>query len=190
MKRRNFLNMPPDLFSALGAVAARSGQIEHILAVTISRTEDVRLAAAYQRVDDLRKSDQIRKETRKSFRKWALEKFGADEGGERSQEFDQLVGTWSDLSKARNDFLHGFWSIDKDSQELSCHRKGQRIVRQDGSLCAIDDVQKLAGRLRDIAVRLNEATSLHQKSPFPSVEATAASTDVDHVITYLHKHVE
>jgi hypothetical protein len=177
---RHFKKLPAELFSALGAVAVRSGQIEHILAVTIRRTRQITLKEAYQRVDELWHSDKIRKETKRSFRSWAIEKFGTEKGNERSRMFDQLVNAWANSSSDRNDFLHGFWSGDIGDGHLNCNRKGVPLKRKDGTLCGIRDVEILAERLTDLALQLNDATARHQNPPIMETAATAVTmTDAE-----------
>ncbi len=159
LKARKLIALPPKLIQALGEVSARYGQIEHLLTMAIHRTSGLSYDEAFQKVEELRYRDQIRKEAKRRFREWVSKKFGETEGTKRSAEFDDLIREWTDLAARRDDVIHCSWSVGIDDNQLSGARKGA-LLQKHGRPFEIKDVEELAIELRHFVARLNVATKL------------------------------
>ena len=154
---RKLIDIPDDLFTAVGKVSVRHGQIEHVFAMTFHRVEDITYTEAFAKVDQLRDRDSIRKAAKHSFRKWAREKLGAEVGGKCADDFDELISMWPGLYSRRDDVIHCCWSTGVDDNQLTGTRKGD-LLRNSSHPMGVTDVEHLAEELTEFVFRLNEAT--------------------------------
>ncbi len=154
---RHFIELPPELIQALGEVSARYGQIEHLLTMTIHRTEGISYDAAVAEVEGLQGREDVKKKARRSFYDWAIKNFGEIEGKERAEAFNDLIQNWAALYARRDDVIHCCWSVGIEDKQLSGTRRG-KLLKWDGRPVGIEDVQKLADNLKQFVVRLNTAT--------------------------------
>ncbi len=171
---RKFINLPPKLIEALGEVSARYGQIEHLLTMTIHRTEEISYDAAVAEVEGLRGRKDVRKKAKRSFCDLAIKEFGEIEGKKRAEAFNDLIQNWVDLANQRDDVIHCCWSVGIEDKQLSGTRRGE-LLKWDGRLVGVEDVQKLADNLKQFVVRLNTATIPSALSG-PEIEIAAMPT--------------
>ena len=176
------MGLPPELIQALGEVSARYGQIEHLLTMTIHRTAPISYDAAVDKVEELRSREKIRKEAKLSFNEWAIQEFGEFEGNERAEAFNDLIQNWAALTNRRDDVIHCCWSVGIEDKQLSGTRRGE-LLKWNGRLVGIEDVQKLADNLNQFVVRLNMATMSSQLSgPENEIAAMPARFSVSYII--------
>ena len=157
LEPRNLVKLPPELITALGEVSARYGQIEHVLTMTIHRTEELPYAAAFEKVEELKGQKEIRKEVEKLFKQWAIKEFGPVAGADRAKSFKDLLGNWTKLANDRHDVIHCCWSVGIKDKALSGTRKGELLVKE-GLPIGITDIQRLGENLKQFLVLLNKAT--------------------------------
>ncbi len=168
---RHFVELPPELIQALGEVSARYGQIEHLLTMTIHRTAPISYDDAVAKVEELRHREKIRKEAKRSFNERAIQEFGEIEGNKRAETFNDLIQNWAALADRRDDVIHCCWSVGIEDKQLSGTRRGE-LLKWDGRLVGVEDVQKLADNLKQFVVRLNTAT-MPSQLPGPENEIAA-----------------
>ena len=176
------MGLPPELIQALGEVSARYGQIEHLLTMTIRRTAPISYDTAVAKVEELRSRENVRKEAKRSFNEWAIPKFGEIEGNERGGKFNDLIQNWAALTNRRDDVIHCCWSVGTEDKQLSGTRKGG-LLKWNGRLVGVEDVQRLADNLKQFVVRLNMATMSNQLSgPENEIAAMPPRFSVTYII--------
>lgn len=157
---REFIHLPSGLFTALGEVSVRYGQIEHLLAMTIHRTVGLSYHVAVERVEELRSRNKVRENVKKCFKQWAIDKFGETEGSRRSKEFNALIEQWGSegtLAGRRDDVIHCCWTVGEKDKQPRGTRNGQ-LLTVHGRPLGVRDIEKLADDLKHFVVQLNKAT--------------------------------
>ena len=175
--------LPPELLLALGKVAAHLGQIEHILALTLRRTDQIEWAEAF-RIARKRDIPEMRKKVLDVFNRWAASKFTEPELSERKSYYDQILSEIERLAKDRNDVIHCAWGL-SDTGQLRATREG-RALYEDRPI-ELADVVKLGDDLLAALWKLNAATFADPPPPLnvwksvpgeTSLTVSATATDV------------
>ncbi len=99
---QNFSHVPRDLDEQLGRVARLSGQIEHLLVVTLRRTTGGDWRDVF---DDSEGKDgkARRRESKNAFEEFARGKFNADVASTRIKEFNAVIDRIGRLATERNE---------------------------------------------------------------------------------------
>jgi hypothetical protein len=180
VKPLDFTNLPAKLVTALGKVTARSGQIEHLLVVTLRRTtgdtwEDVFTHAKGKR------GDERRSEAKQSFKTWAKGKFGEVESGRRIQEFNNAIDRIGRVAARRNSVIHSAWGVDASSS-LYATNKGKLLRSDAGNPLGIRDVEEIADELHECLFIINAATNPNLVSPTPERDESFAVSIPKHFV--------
>jgi len=155
---QNLSNLPTELLTALGRVAAYSGHIEHIFTLTLKRTdEDMSWEDAHQQARELWSNHKIRKEAKRRYSEWADQTMTGAAIRDAKNEFADLVSRTEELFKNRAHVVHCAWSTTDDGQ-LNATRQGRLLLDPQRNRVGIRHVNELADRLFEVACRLNAAT--------------------------------
>ena len=163
IKALDFTNLPPALVTALGKVTARTGQIEHLLVVTLKRTTDGDWREVFDESEGKR-GDKRRSEAKQAFREWARNNF--DNADHRIKEFDKAIDRIGQTVKRRNKAIHSAWGFDK-SRNLYATNKGKLLRNDSGEPFSVEDVEQIADELHACLYMINAATNPHLVSPTP-----------------------
>ncbi len=162
---QNFSGVLNVLEVPLGRIVLLTGQIEHLLVVTLRRTT----SRDWRDVFDAsigKDGKARRKEAKKCFEEWAREKFDADVASNRITEFNAVVDRIGRLSKARNLALHSAWGVDADGRVCATNR-GNALFNDADNPFSVDDVRAVAEQLYVCVYLLNAATNPNLVSPMP-----------------------
>ncbi|WP_193370683.1 hypothetical protein [Pelagibius marinus] len=152
------LQLPDELFLALGEVAARYGQCEHLFAVTIKRaTDGMSYEEAISRVKTLVLQggrDAVTKAVRRAVKSWAIAKHEEGETREIVRTYDSLLGAWKKHYDRRDDVIHGVWAVDERSGKAFCTRDGECLAPE-GRPFDVEDLKALADGFTQLVYKLD-----------------------------------
>lgn len=159
-------DLPDELYSALGRISARYGQIEHIFALTLKRANLRDWDDAFDFVKNASRK-QVKNEVLEGFEIWANKYFKHQELKTEIDEFTKLMQNWSNLHGQRNKATHCAWGLN-DIDELMRSYQG-KFVKEKSGKALIKRMEALADKLEKLAYDLNRAT----QAPASAKEFTA-----------------
>lgn len=134
----------PAILAAVGKVAIRHGQLDHVLRMTVKIILGLSRQAALDAT-----ARQGSRELRERVRKLAKQKI---KEGEALVHLDALLQRSRRATDRRNDFLHAVWAYDED---------GNPVIHDDDHrsqpIPSVDAIESVATELARVAFELNEA---------------------------------
>lgn len=159
-------NLPAKLVTALGYVSARSGQIEHLLVVTLKRTTDDSWEDVFAHAEGKR-GDERRREAKQYFKAWAIKESRHNEVPYRTQEFNNVIDRIGQIASRRNVAVHSAWGVSK-SGDVYATNKGKVLRNSAGNPFGIKDVEAIANELHECLYIMNAATDPSLVWPTPT----------------------
>jgi hypothetical protein len=134
----------PQVQAAIGTIALRHGQLEHVLKMTVKSILKMEIRDALDATDH-----QGTAELRKRIRKLAKQKFG---DGDVLVRLDALLYRSRLLTARRNTYIHSFWGYDDEGTPvISGDEHEMRPIP------TVSQLEDLANELANITKELNYA---------------------------------
>jgi len=140
------MQIPSDekILAAVGKIAIRHGQLDHILKMTVKSILGISIEKALDATQR-----QASSELRKRVRTLAKQKLGE---GNTLVRLDALLTRAKRATESRNEILHSLWAVELD---------GNTVIRDENhkfqEVPEIDELEKVANGLAKITADLNEA---------------------------------
>lgn len=144
--KKIYLQIPEnsELIAAMGEVAIRQGQLDHVLKLTVKITLSISMKEALDATEFMSSS-----ELRRRVRRLVKQRIGE---GEALVRLDAILNRAQRATKKRNDLVHKVWAKSAS---------GRPIIKDDehkfGKVPSVLNIKKIADELAGVATDLNTA---------------------------------